>query len=77
MDMSPPGCPLLQLFCLLELVVRFIPRQCLPRFLMQETVEEAAMGNVDRNDLTPNQLAVESLIKDQNFTWKASDADYT
>lgn len=40
----------------------------------QEAVEEAAMGNADPGSLTPSQLSVEKLIKEQNFTWKVSTA---
>lgn len=38
--------------------------------VFQEAVEEASMGNVDHETLTQQQLAVEKLIKDQNFNWK-------
>lgn len=38
----------------------------------QETVEQASMGQVDHDTLTPTQLSVEKLIKEQNFTWKVN-----
>lgn len=36
----------------------------------QVAVEEASMTQMDRSTFTPQQLAVEKLIKEQNFTWK-------
>ncbi len=36
----------------------------------QEAVEEASMTQVDHSTFTPQQLSVEKLIKEQNFTWK-------
>ena len=36
----------------------------------QDTVEQAARGQIDPNTLTPSQLSVEKLIKEQNFNWK-------
>lgn len=38
--------------------------------ILQVAVEEASMGNVDHETLTERQLAVEKLIKEQNFNWK-------
>lgn len=36
----------------------------------QVAVEEASMTQVDHSTFTPQQLSVEKLIKEQNFTWK-------
>lgn len=36
----------------------------------QVAVEEASMTQMDHSTFTPQQLAVEKLIKEQNFTWK-------
>lgn len=43
---------------------------CSLLFFLQETVEQASMGQIDPSTLTPSQLSVEKLIKEQNFTWK-------
>lgn len=32
------------------------------------------MSQIDRANLSPNQLSVEKLIKDQNFTWKVGSS---
>lgn len=36
----------------------------------QVAVEEASMTQMDHSTFTPQQLSVEKLIKEQNFTWK-------
>lgn len=43
------------------------------RFRDQAAVEKASMTQVDHSSFTPQQLAVEKLIKEQNFTWKVRD----
>lgn len=52
---------------LASVIWQFLDLKCATN---QEAVEEAAMGQVDRSTLTPNQITVEKLIKEQNFTWK-------
>ncbi|CAM9312650.1 unnamed protein product [Discosporangium mesarthrocarpum] len=42
----------------------------------KEVVEQVAMGHTDHSSLTPSQLAVEKLIKEQNFNWEGIKAEF-
>ncbi|CAM9324834.1 unnamed protein product, partial [Choristocarpus tenellus] len=42
----------------------------------KEVVEQAAMGHTDHSSLTPSQIAVEKLIKEQNFNWEGIKVEF-
>eukprot|EP00903_Cladosiphon_okamuranus_P011787 g11078.t1 len=44
-------------------------------FADKVVVEEASMTQMDHSTFTPQQLSVEKLIKEQNFTWKSIKAE--